>query len=112
MYYVTPCTPWFHVNVNIYCFRHLNKWRYVLVFYFSLAKNIAELLLLQYEVVVLHLSCLEPLYVMDTYQEYEDQHKYSFTVECENLMVVFLGLWSLWLYSIFALNKSAPSELH
>jgi hypothetical protein len=39
----------------------------------SRAKNIAELLLLQYE--VLHLSCLGPLYVMDTYQEYEDQHK-------------------------------------
>jgi hypothetical protein len=53
------------------------NWRYVLVFYFSLAKNIAELLLLQYEVVVLHLSCLGPLYVMDTYQEYEDQHKYT-----------------------------------
>ena len=48
------------------------------VFYFSLAKNIAELLLLQYEVVVLHLSCLGPLYVMDTYQEYEDQHKYIY----------------------------------
>ena len=73
MYYVTPCTPCFHVNVNICCFRHLNK--YILVFYFSLANNIAELLLLQYEVVVLHLSCLGPLYVMDTYQEYEDQHK-------------------------------------
>jgi hypothetical protein len=45
------------------------------------AKNIAELLLLLYKVVVLHLSCLGPLYVMGTYQEYEDQHKTEFIVD-------------------------------
>ena len=38
-------------------------------------------MLLQYEVVVLHLSCLGSLYVMDTYQEYEDQHKTEFIVD-------------------------------
>ena len=46
-----------------------------------LAKNIVELLLLLYKVVVLHLSCLGPLYVMGTYQEYEDQHKTEFIVD-------------------------------
>jgi hypothetical protein len=48
---------------------------------FSLAKNIAELLLLLYKMVVLHLSCQGPLYVMDTYQEYEDQHKTEFKLK-------------------------------